>query len=904
MHRAKLPITVLLLGLLLPVHELRAQTGSLRVTVPSPTAASLGRFGDVPVNLYTGIPDISIPLFTVKGRTLELPITLRYHAGGIRVEEIGGWAGLGWTLEAGGVITRTVRGNVDEFSDGYFHTGEVFYDDDNWPEAPMSLIQSIKDGFVDGEPDRFFFSFAGRSGQFVMGPTTTSDTIKEYRTIPHQKLRIRPTFGTGGISEWEITTEDGTVYTFSAVETTKDLTVIEFGGNQPSFPEDFGNVHNSSWYLTEIRAPGGDVIDLFYGSYTAQHEPSLYMERFDQRQSSMPEQCVPTGVIFHNEYEIHVQRLDSIKSAMHTVVFDAAMRSDALSSDTGNPQERRLDRITVRTPSGTELRRFQFTHGYYAGNRLRLDSVQGQAVGEAFPPYTFTYDSQPLPERTSYSQDHWGYYNGKSNNTLVPAMPGRAGLWLPGADRSPNEATMKAGILTRITYPTGGYNEFVFESNDYSAIGMSGTTPIGLGPEQSVWAESYPPDGVVEVPFTVGGTMPTIATVNVAIDPTGCITFNPPCPIAEIVGPNGEDEFPDEGSHSWSLEPGSYTLRASENGSGGFASINVRWRDRGPDTKKTAGGLRVAEIRTGDGMGNETVRRYRYTLQSDTTKSSGVVNAEPAYGYPYESPSCSYFSRSSMSKMPLGEGPIVGYREVTVLHGANGEHGRTRHTFRSARDIADEVILDYWPFSTRTSYEWKRGQPTGTTEYNAAGQMQQRMASSYGFRDTAADSSMTTTRFRGMSVYFLAKDNHQFPYFHQPFEIISAWVHPSADTSYVYGEAGGAGISTVKTYQYGNPVHMQLSEVQETNSDGTQRITRMKYPADYAVPPGASDPMAAALAAMQGDAHMHSQLIERWVIEKTGSTENVLQAQLTTFKAFPLGRILPYRLYLLQPNVP
>lgn len=110
---------------------LSAQTGSLRLTLTSPTAASLGKFGDVPVNLYAGVPDIAVPLFTVKGRTLQLPIALRYHAGGIRVEEVGGWVGMGWALDAGGTITRTVRGLVDESANGYWNTGQTFYNATN-----------------------------------------------------------------------------------------------------------------------------------------------------------------------------------------------------------------------------------------------------------------------------------------------------------------------------------------------------------------------------------------------------------------------------------------------------------------------------------------------------------------------------------------------------------------------------------------------------------------------------------------------------------------------------------------------------------------------------------------------------------------------------------------------------
>lgn len=874
-----------------------AQTGSLRVTVPSPTAASLGKFGDVPVNLYTGVPDISIPLFTVKGRTLELPITLRYHASGIRVEEIGGWAGLGWALEAGGVITRTVRGVVDEKPGGYYHTGNVFYDNGNWPAPGLNLIRNIREGFVDGEPDRFFFSFAGRSGQFVMGPISTGPVIRDYRSVPHQKLRIVPTFTAGEIASWEITTEDGTRYIFAAAETTTDHSLVTVDNASPE-PPNWGEAHHSSWHLTEIRSPGGDTIKLYYSSYTVHHQPITHEERFDQRIFVNPSECVPYQHTIRSDYQLEALRLDSIKAAAHTVRFGTTLRSDALSAWTGQPQEPRLDHISISTPGGKEIRRFQFEHDYYAGNRLRLTNVyEIGSGGDTLPPYTFTYDNQRLPSRTSYAQDHWGFYNGKNaNNTLIPGMKGLNGLHLSGADRTPDPAFMKAGILTRITYPTGGYNEFVYEANDYGAIGKSGSLPIAEGPEQSVTAQSFQrgPDDIQT--FTIGGAQTVTVKVSVDQDPSGCeFQEEPPCPTAEIVGKG----ILSAGTLYMDFAPGTYTLRAASNGSDGYVSVTVTWRDRGPTKKKTAGGLRIAEVRTVDAMGNTTIRGYQYTLQSDTARSSGVVNAEPAYGYGFQSPTCTFFSRSSMSKMPLGEGPPVGYSEVTVWHGVNGEYGKTRHTFRSARDVEDDVIgAGVWPFATRTSYEWMRGQQTSVTEYNAAGQIQQRTASTYAFRDDSA----TVRKFRGMSIHTFTSGEFASYFAYQPFEVISAWVHPESDTTVIYNETGGSSISTVKKYTYGNPEHLQLTQITETNSDGTERITRLKYPADYAS--GSGNAEAAALTAMKGSAHMHSQVIERWIAEKKkDSGEKIVQAELTTFKEFAPGKILPFQRYILNRPV-
>lgn len=83
-------------------------------TFPSANAASLGKYGDIPVSYHTGTPEISIPIYTVKQGSLSLPISLSYHSSGIRVSEVASWVGLGWSLNAGGVVTRTIHGGPDD----------------------------------------------------------------------------------------------------------------------------------------------------------------------------------------------------------------------------------------------------------------------------------------------------------------------------------------------------------------------------------------------------------------------------------------------------------------------------------------------------------------------------------------------------------------------------------------------------------------------------------------------------------------------------------------------------------------------------------------------------------------------------------------------------------------------
>ena len=81
---------------------------------PSPNAASLGKYGDIPVSYFTGTATAGVPIGSVDEGALSLPVSLSYHTGGIKVGEQASWVGLGWSLRAGGMITRVIQGVADD----------------------------------------------------------------------------------------------------------------------------------------------------------------------------------------------------------------------------------------------------------------------------------------------------------------------------------------------------------------------------------------------------------------------------------------------------------------------------------------------------------------------------------------------------------------------------------------------------------------------------------------------------------------------------------------------------------------------------------------------------------------------------------------------------------------------
>ena len=87
-----------------------------KIIPPSPEATAIGKFGNVPMSLFSGLPQISVPMFSLTNGSINASVSLDYDAGGVRVDQIATNVGLGWSLAAGGVITRSVLGLPDELN--------------------------------------------------------------------------------------------------------------------------------------------------------------------------------------------------------------------------------------------------------------------------------------------------------------------------------------------------------------------------------------------------------------------------------------------------------------------------------------------------------------------------------------------------------------------------------------------------------------------------------------------------------------------------------------------------------------------------------------------------------------------------------------------------------------------
>ncbi|MEI9806778.1 MAG: hypothetical protein WDO16_02230 [Bacteroidota bacterium] len=241
----------------------------------SPEASAFAKNVLIPMSYVSGTPQIGIPFYTVKSGSLQAPVSLSYNASGIRVEETPAWVGLGWNLNAGGQITRTVRGDPDERpSYGYMNVPDnrkVKYVDtahcrcidppinsQSWTiEHQLNTYHQL-----DLEPDQYNFSAMGYSGEFYYNQDSARFILVPYQNIDVESIP-------GG---FRLTLPDGTRCSFGGGTADEVLTYGTSASYIDGVSSDavvIGNVpYTTSWMLTNVVDPIGKAIDFTYTSET------------------------------------------------------------------------------------------------------------------------------------------------------------------------------------------------------------------------------------------------------------------------------------------------------------------------------------------------------------------------------------------------------------------------------------------------------------------------------------------------------------------------------------------------------------------------------------------------------------------------------------------------------------
>lgn len=482
---------------------------------PSPNAASLGIYGQIPVSLFNGLPQVSIPFLDLPVDEADVNIGLSYHGGGIHPDEHPGWVGLGWNLDAGGVITRKVNGFADEMllsRDGYPEDISSYYshyavaNNPNWAAAD-TLIKYLTPTISSGvypAPDEFMFNFGSYSGSFFLdhhGQWQVHSTTPLYLKVQEQLMTpfsLAPYDQSGQpvnirriFYSFTLTTPDGCQYTFGG-----NGNAIEFSRNATAYVANdiYGNtVVPTSWYLTKITTRSGKVVNFSYeGAQVVASQSSVFLftKTHDASSGSSADvkSTTPGFSIsiqtprYLASIETPYQKVSFFRSNSHELAYayDPAVAGAAKWSDIGTNGAgivtkvvwKKLDSIAVYEKDGTFQKKWELTYKDTVTSRLMLKSVQESSYDFKKGAYTFSYDTTSLPPYNSQMLDHWGFYNGRNffGEHAATYIYDTTDVSAYTASRAPNASFMKAGILTGITYPTGGSTTFEYEPHDYSMV--------------------------------------------------------------------------------------------------------------------------------------------------------------------------------------------------------------------------------------------------------------------------------------------------------------------------------------------------------------------------------------------------------------------------------------------------
>ncbi len=961
-------IFVCLLGML---YGIVSGQESIVVIPPSPEAASLGKFVESPVSYYNGTPSIQVPIHTASLDGMSIPIQLSYHAKGVQVAEVASRVGLGWSLNAGGVITRQIRDAADEYiansvkgclRDNYY---ETFFTSEQTRRRVQaaSILQEL-----DFIPDIFMFNFMGYTGKFFFDQRTKQPVIQSFSDITIQP--IWETGSVGPIKGWKVQTPDGYTYHFGTALDGKtnaiDKEVVTKQGTyntRLSTTPGSGFSPNMAWYLMDIVSPNGRSAKFSYTKET----PRYVRRSFDKIDKG------PAGVTsYFSEVRPIQHQVAGITFPEGSMTFipSTTEREDIQGAYT-------LETIQLKNTAGTVIKSFGFKYTYTnnisnsntleallildprATKRLFLDSITtyDQKGENNIPPYTFAYHSEPLPNRFSNSQDAWGYYNGKQNGDFLTFKQAGART----EDRSVDETKNKAGLLTQITYPTGGTATYEYEANlavkppYFDELLTPETAPYELKTETLAKSPLFYNGRFYESeePFEIIYYDSDDVNVSLFINPSEFCdseVFTTTCPYkVQLLNEERTIDFL-PGRNVYRIPRGTYTLRATPRNVGAedpkdfetsHFAIALTWKirkeiiDSGEDTNNLlyTAGNRIKKITLNDGANGNIIKEYEY--KKPNGQSSGLVFAPPIYYYIDDIVGNNtilirrvYGARPG-SPMSYEQGNHEGYSHVTEYQVANGERmGKTEYSFTAFADTGDFYRPPYHP---AIDNEWLRGKPLTTTQYQKTEtgyQPIQTIKNEYVYGGN--ENNLIQLMFPG---HFPSSDD---PYLHNRSMHIQPQIlffdqdgilgseDEDGHNEYItiYNTAGTASLAATtttnyydgmqvqqkKTYAYTYDAHYQPSQEVTTMHRGKTTTTTTKYPADV-TNKGAlgyaelTDAQYSAIQQLQvsGAKHMPSAPIqtETVVKDKDGNVKSTV-VQRIVYKAWDTTIVLPEEIQTLK----
>ena len=694
----------------------------------SPNAASLGNFGAFPVNHNLGKVNIGVPIYSINTGKQELPISLNYNSGGIKLNDLASWVGLGWTLNSGGAIIRNTKGIPDKIrNESEIRSLENY----EFNRSNYLYLYKVWSQEEDGQPDEFIINAPGVSGSFYFNP---SDGLTVFNDHSKSKIEVISS------SEIKVTRTDGNILSFGKDEAIEISNIPESAN-----ANDYDYI--SAWYLSEMIAPNKtDTISFKYKNKTSLSYPVATGE------------SISRGGTLNGNYpnftSTQKKYLERIEFLNGFVLFNSTtdVRPDLI-------DEYQLNNIKVYTGNYDQIETHQlineFTleydqfvrsggaiptghHGIQGGvggiNSDRMKNSRKYALklnkliignGGNEQEYKFEYNNTVLPLRGSTSQDFWGYPNTNTGSLLLPTKGSYLDYWPTTpinqtiyydegtGNREVNEQKMKAATLEKITYPTGGYTIFEYEANRYfgsvrqNNIIYKSAQVTAWGPSVNQSSDCGP--SFQELTFTSLNYIVNSGKITVSFsqaqgrEPTRVLLdgfqYNPTLldPVSEIYDNQSYTVNQDLwGTHTIKA----YELRNVHENNGAYdcaiSSITAKWEETGGitivDKEMLVGGLRIKSIKSYDAFSDipASYKKFEYANENvlQPIKNESEVNFFFKAGNTYHRISTSLHYDNN-----IGSRPVIEYGNITEFDINTNNPNLKRKTIYSYNTVPSQRLL-------------------------------------------------------------------------------------------------------------------------------------------------------------------------------------------------------------------
>ena len=506
------------IGLCLTGTGAYSQSGAFAPTVIPPTTAEIIKFIDHPVDLAYGLVGVEIPLYTIKQGDVEIPLLIKYHGEGLKVNELNNGIGSGWSLDFGPSLGRKINNMPDDHY--YMNNG-------GWKKYRdrLAYLRYLAEGGEDEYPDVYYYKLLSNSGKFVFNRGSSLDYKDPViETIPFDPVKITTSNNNTDLSAFNIWDDKGYFYRFGV--SLKGSGIYAYDRNASS--------HSTSWKIMEVVSP--NKIDTVSFRYTTEdfniYLPSIddYVTVEDIYRADPGYIGIDRAVKYYDiqnlKFPFMTERTGTSRARVYNILEDEKNEVSCYSppeyaTPSGNtlsrqryltyidsktvrvdvfmlafPYARLIEKMTVTDKATNKvIKTIEFTHSAFSPpavdqySKMKLDEVRIYGENHRLDQtYCFDYyNPKGVPAANCKGVDHWGYYTGINPSSGVPfqeidclhyyenagwATTDTRYLQIGSAGKSPNNCS-QYGLLKSVTFPTGRKSTFYYEQNqqkDYDGI--------------------------------------------------------------------------------------------------------------------------------------------------------------------------------------------------------------------------------------------------------------------------------------------------------------------------------------------------------------------------------------------------------------------------------------------------